>query len=472
MTTFKEVRVRFAPSPTGPLHIGGARTALFNWLFAKGNNGKFILRIEDTDAERSKKEFEKDLMDGLNWLGLEWDEFYRQSDRKNIHREYLEKLLEEGRVYRCFCTKDELEAQRQSMLTQGLAPKYAGVCRDLDEADIKKRLDRGDSYVLRFKVPETKVQFKDMIRGNISFDTAIMGDVVVARSLDDPLYNFAVVIDDHLNEITHVIRGEEHISNTPRQILLMSALGFNIPEFGHMPIILNPDRSKMSKRFSDTSFSGYIKNGYLSEAMVNFLAYLGWHPKEDKEIMSLDELVSEFDIKRVQKGGAVFNEEKLNWLNSNYITNLDVKTFAEMAGEFVPKKWKLTPEILETVRSRIEKLSDIKDLVDFYFEIPDYDAELLRWRGGPLHDSAIHLKESLDYLESVDEKNFTRDYLEKSFMEKLTDKNRGDTLWPLRVALSGKSASPGPFEIMGAIGKKETLKRVEAAIKKTGMLDL
>jgi len=236
MNSKNKVRVRFAPSPTGDLHIGGARTALINWIFAKANDGQFVLRIEDTDVERSKTEFEEDIKKGLKWLGIEWDEFHKQSERANIHREHLEKLLEEGKIYYCFCTKEELEIERQAMLTQGLAPKYSGKCRMLKEDEVKEKLNGGGDHVLRFKIPKTKIQFKDMIRGSIEFDTSIMGDMVVARDLDKPLYNFAVVVDDNLNEITHVIRGEDHISNTPRQILIMNALGFDIPKFAHLPL--------------------------------------------------------------------------------------------------------------------------------------------------------------------------------------------------------------------------------------------
>ena len=472
MTASKKVKVRFAPSPTGLLHVGNARTALFNWIFARANGGTFVLRIEDTDTARSKPEFEKDITEGLEWLGLGWDEYYKQSERTDIYREYLEKLLGEGRIYYCFCAKDELEIQRQAMLTQGLAPKYMGTCRNLDKEEVKKRLDRGDEHVLRFRIPETKIEFKDMVRGRISFDTSIMGDVVVARDLDNPLYNFAVVIDDALNEITHVIRGEDHISNTPKQILIINALGFKVPEFGHVPLILNPDRSKLSKRFTDTALRDYKDDGYLAPAMVNFLAFLGWHPKENKDVMNIDEIVKEFDITRAQKGGAVFDIEKLNWLNSSYIKELDLEEFIKATEKYISKGWKLTPAMAETVRGRIEKLSEVKNLVDFYFELPEYDPELLRWRGGPLKDSALHMKETLEFLRSVPEEEFAQAKLEKELLSKLPKESRGDTLWPVRVALSGKSASPGPFEIMGAIGKKESITRIEEAIKKTGMLDI
>ena len=472
MTSKSKVRVRFAPSPTGPLHIGSARTALFNWIFAKAQGGTFVLRIEDTDKERSKPEYEEDIKEGLSWLGLEWDEFYRQSERTDIYKKYLEKLLKEGRAYYCFCTKEELEIERQAMLTQGLAPKYSGKCRALKEKDVKERLDRGREHVIRFKVSDTKIQFKDLIRGSISFDTALMGDMVIARNLDEPLYNFAVVIDDSLIGITHVIRGEDLISSTPRQILLMKALGFEEPQFAHLPMILNPDRSKMSKRFADTALSQYREEGYLKEAMVNFLAFPGWHPKEDKDVMTIEEIIKEFDIKRVQKGGAVFDMDKLNWFNANYIREISPEKFAELAKAYLPKSWKLTPEITETVKGRVEKLAEVKGLVDFYFELPEYDTSMLQWRGKSVHDASIHMKEGLELLESIPESDFKKESLEKEFLAKLPNDERGDTLWPMRVALSGKKVSPGPFEIMEALGKKESERRITQAIEKTGMLDI
>ena len=464
--------MRFAPSPTGRLHIGSARTALFNWIFAKANNGTFVLRIEDTDKERSKPEFEEDIKDGLIWLGLDWDEFVRQSDRAGVHREHLEKLLDEGRVYYCFCTVEELEDERQVMLTQGLAPKYSGKCRDLTDADVKERLNKESSHVLRFKVPDTKIQFKDMIRGDISFNTSLMGDMAVARDLDKPLYNFAVVVDDALGGITHVIRGEDLLSSTPLQILIMNALGFDVPKFAHLPMILNPDRSKMSKRLMDTALVDYIEDGYLKEAMVNFLAFLGWHPKDNKEVMGIEEIIKEFDIGRVQKGGAVFNVDKLNWLNSNYMKEIDVSVFIEMAKDYLPKDWKLTPAMAVSVRGRVEKLGEVRDLVAFYFELPEFSAELLRWKKGTMQDAAIHLKRGLESIEKIPEDKFTREFLEREILDKLTKESRGSTLWPMRVALSGKSASPGPFEIMEALGKKESERRISEAIKKTGMLNI
>src|SRR3990167_7359277 len=341
MPDSKKVRVRFAPSPTGLLHIGSARTALFNWLFARGNGGVYILRIEDTDKERSKKEHEEDILSGLKWLGLDHDEFYRQSERGDVYRKYLEQLLGEEKAYYCFCSKEKLQAEREGMLAEGRAPKYTGTCRGISRSEAQSKKEAGEESVIRLKISGTKNSFKDIIRGEITFDGALMGDSVIAKDLDNPLYNFVVVIDDIWSEITHVIRGEDHISNTPRQIALMDALGFEKPKFAHLPMILNPDRSKMSKRFSDTALREYIQKGYVREALINFIGLLGWHPEGDREIVRIEDLIREFSLEKVQKGGAVFNEEKLNWLNNLYIKQMDNGAFVEMAKGFIPESWRL-----------------------------------------------------------------------------------------------------------------------------------
>lgn len=468
-----KIRVRYAPSPTGPHHIGGARTALFTWLFARsqgglpaGRQGTFILRIEDTDRERSKPEFEEDIKNTLTWLGLNWDEFYRQSERSGLYEEHLKKLFKEGWVYYCFCDKEELEAERQAMMAQGLAAKYSGRCRHLTKDEIEGKLGTRESYVLRLKMPETKLTFKDLIRGQISFDTTLIGDVIVAKDFNQPLYNFAVVVDDALMNITHVIRGEEHISNTPIQIVTAQALGFELPHFAHLPLILNPDRTKMSKRFADTSIKEYINRGYLKEAMVNFLTYLGWHPKEDKEIMNLEEIIKEFDLARVQKGGAVFNPEKLDWLNGYYLKNLDVEELLPRAQAFVPPEWRLTPAILNSVRGRITNLGELKELVGFFHKLPDYPAELLQWKDTDQATTAANLARGLELINAIPEDNFNQKFIEDSLMAAIAKENRGDILWPLRVALAGLRNSPSPFEIMGALGKNESIKRIHSAVEK------
>jgi len=326
-TAGKSIRVRFAPSPTGPIHIGSIRTALFNWLFARKYGGTFVLRIEDTDKERSEKRYDDELLEGLSWMGLNWDEGpqtasdagqlaldgaahekgefgpYRQSERTAIYHKYLQQLIESGDAYYCYCSKEDIEAQRQMMLAQGLPPKYSGHCRNLAAPPEGKSPE-----VIRFKTPEVKVEFKDLVRGKVVFDAALFGDFIIAKDLDSPLYNFAVVVDDALMEISHVIRAEDHLSNTPKQILMGRALGFDEPIFAHIPLILNADRSKMSKRFADTALLNYRERGYVPEAMLNFLALLGWHPRGDKEVLSREELIAEFDIDRVQQSGAIFNE--------------------------------------------------------------------------------------------------------------------------------------------------------------------
>ncbi len=463
-----KVRVRFPPSPTGLLHIGNVRTALFNWLFAKGHNGQFILRIEDTDKERSRPEFEENIKSGLKWLGLNWDEFYKQSERIDIYKKYLEQLLQENKAYYCFCSKEDLEAEKQALMSQGIQPKYSGKCGNLRKDEIKERLERKDSYVLRFRVQNTILSIKDIIRGTVKFDTSLIGDLIIARNLDEPLYNFAVVVDDALMEITHVIRGEEHLSNTPRQVLIAQALGFTSPQFAHLPLILNPDRSKMSKRFSDTALKDYISSGYLKEAMINFLGYLGWHPREDKEIMSLEELANEFDLGRVQKGGAIFNPEKLNWLNGYYLNKLDISEFIEIAKQFIPSHWHLTEPIVASVKGRIKKFSEFKELVDFYFELPNYDKELLKWKDLELVKIVDSLKKTLLFIENTEPDEFSAEHLEEGLNNLTESGKRGELFWPVRVALSGKSASPGPGEIMEALGKEETLKKIKFAIEKCG----
>ncbi|MBI3088932.1 MAG: glutamate--tRNA ligase [Candidatus Colwellbacteria bacterium] len=462
------VKVRYAPSPTGPHHIGGARTALFNWLFARREKGIFVLRIEDTDRERSKPEFEEEIKNTLQWLGLNWDEFYRQSERLPLYEEHLKKLLNENWIYYCFCSKEELEAERQAMMAGGLAAKYSGRCRNLSKEQVQKHLEAGESYTLRLKMPETKLTFKDLIRGQITFDTTLIGDVIIAKDFNQPLYNFAVVVDDALMNITHVIRGEEHISNTPLQIVLAKALELPLPQFAHLPLILNPDRSKMSKRFADTSLKEYIDGGYLMEAVVNFLAYLGWHPKEDKEVMGLEEIVKEFDLNRVQKGGAVFNPEKLDWLNSHYMKNLPLEELIPRARQFVPPEWQMTPAIVNSVRGRIKDMSELKELAAFYFQLPEYPANLLQWQEADLPATASNLLRALELVSAIPEEKFNQKFLEESLLAAIVRENRGDILWPLRVALSGLKASPSPFEIMEALGKEESLHRINLAIEKIG----
>lgn len=474
------VRVRMAPSPTGPLHIGGARTALFNWLFARKHDGKFILRVEDTDRERSEKKYEDELLAGFSWLGLDWDEGplpnggekgpygpYRQSERTAIYKKYLEMLLENGSAYYCYCTKEELEAQRDAMASQGLPPKYSGRCRNL-----KSPPPGSNPEVIRFRVPEEKVEFKDLIRGKVSFDASLFGDIVIAKNLESPLYNFAVVVDDELMKISHVIRGEEHLPNTPKQLLMQRALGFREPIYAHIPLILNSDRSKMSKRFADTALVQYRERGYLPEAIVNFLALLGWHPKDDREVFSKDNLIKEFDLERAQQAGAAFNEEKLNWLNREYLKDLSDKQIADMLKPIILKEnLEVSDGALEKIvkaeRGRAETLRDFIEQGKFFFSAPEYETALLVWKESTPDETLAALKNVRKEFEKMDSQQFSHETISAAVTYTIEEGvKRGAVLWPLRVALSGLRASPDPIDIAEALGKDESEKRLDTAIRK------
>ena len=467
----ENVRVRIAPSPTGPFHIGTARTALFNWLFAKSRGGKFILRIEDTDLERSDPIYEKDIIKGLEWLGLKWDEGpYRQSERLDIYEKYVRKLLEEKTAYYCFCSKEELESDREAMLSQGLAPKYSGKCRNLSEEE-RKTLAAKKSSVIRFKTPAASVAFNDSVRGHIVFDSSLIGDMVIAKNPRTPLYNFAVVIDDFEMNISHVIRGEDHVANTPKQILLQEALGFSRPHYAHLPLILSKDRSKLSKRYAETSLNDYVNEGYLPEAVVNFLTLLGWHPTEDREIISAEETIKDFSLKRVQKAGAVFNIEKLNWLNAQYAKIVPDERLFELLRPFIQnKEWIGEKEkilkIIVVEKGRMKLLSDFPPLAEMYFRLPDYAPEMLIWQNTSKEISAAALREAVKVLAAFEKERFSAPDLEK-FLAPLAEKyGKGGIFWPLRMALSGQKNSAGPLEIMAVLGKDESLRRLDVAAEK------
>lgn len=473
------VRVRIAPSPTGLLHFGTARTALFNWLFARHIGGKFILRIEDTDTERSTRDFEADIVTGLRWLGLDWDEGpdvgglfgpYRQSERLDLYAEHLQRLLDEDKAYHCFCTKEQLDGDRQEMQTQGSTPVYVGRCSALTKEEQERRIAAGEASVIRLRVEGGTIDFHDIIRDTVSMQTALIGDIIIARSLALPLYNFAVVVDDHLMQISHVIRGEDHISNTPKQIAVQRALGFATPEYAHLPLILAPDRSKLSKRYIETSLNDFRAQGYLPDALVNFMAFIGWHPTDDREVLSREELIGEFDLERVQKGGGVFNLEKLEWLNAQHIKQLPIDILIEELTPFIPQEWSAQQDLLRQVvaveQDRLKKLTDFAESAAFFFKIPEYDRDLLAWKGVVASVTKANLQAVLEVLKEVPENQFIKDGLESVLMPLADAKGRGDVLWPLRVSLSGKKASPGPFEIMPVLGKTEVLYRIATAVEK------
>lgn len=487
----KNIRVRIAPSPTGALHIGTARSALFNYLFAKKNKGKFILRIEDTDKERSELRWVQDILDGLKWLGIEWDEGpdidgkfgpYKQSQRGDIYKKYLSKLLKEDKAYYCFCTAEELESKRQDQMSRGLAPKYDRTCAHLPGEIIQKNLVDKKPSVIRFRVENKKVKFDDIIRRDVEFDMSLTGDIVIAKDFDTPLYNFTAAVDDFEMQISHVIRGEDHISNTPKQLLLQDAMGFPHPEYGHLPLILAPDRSKMSKRFGAVSVIDYKEQGYLPEALVNFMALLGWNPGTEEEIFSLSRLAKEFSIDKAQKAGAIFNIQRLDFLNGFYIREKPIEKLTELCLPYLKKAGLLVEgqktqsalqKIIEVSKTRMKKLSEIPELSDFFFKDKlSYDSELFRWQkmqDGEVRESLAYSEKILSEIKKWDLKNLETELLsatEKFNLEKnYPEKNKGYLLWPLRVALSGKKASPSPFEIADILGKEKTLKRVQEAIK-------
>lgn len=465
----KEIRVRFAPSPTGPLHIGVVRTAIFNWLFAQHEGGKFLLRIEDTDKERSKKKFEKEILENLEWLGLQWnDDPVHQSERVGIYRDYLKKLLDEHKAYYCFCTPEELELERQAQLSQGLPPRYGGRCKTLSDKEVTARLKKKPA-VIRFKIPDAMVTVNDLVRGKVEFNNGLVGDIIIAKGLEEPLYNFAVVIDDFLMEITHVIRGEDHLSNTPKQIAIQEALGIPPLIYAHLPLILGPDKKKLSKRFAEKSTSDYRTEGYLPEALLNFLVLLGWHPEKDREVLSREEMITEFGLKRVQKGGAVWNQEKLDWLNAHYIRKMDDEELRKVLLPFIPSEWKkhhALRKIVHGTKQRLGKLSDFVKEAEFFFDLPEYPRGLLIWQ--TTSDAAIvqNLKSVLEILKGIKENEFGRGEFESGIMRLANELGRGEVLWPLRVALSGKDASPDPLELLDILGKDESVKRIKTALKK------
>lgn len=446
------IKTRIAPSPTGKLHIGTARSALFNYLFAKKQKGIFVLRIEDTDKARSKKEFEDDILEELRWLGIKWDEFYRQSERMGMYKKYIEKLLEQGRAF--YCPHNQEETKGKVHFCENRDKKYQGV--------------------IRFKTPRDKeIEFNDIVRGNVRFNTNEVGDFSIAKSPEEPLYNLAVVVDDYEMAITHIIRGEDHISNTPKQILLQQALGFLPPVYVHLPLVLGPDKKKLSKRHGATSVAEFRAEGYLPEAIVNMLAFLGWNPGDTREFFRLQELVQEFSLERIKKGGAVFNIDRLNFVNQHYMKTLPLEYVTKQAkdlflhryGEDAVKNTEKLKEIVALGRDRSKTIKELVESMDFIFTSPLYSPELLSWKGEVRENIKKNLLASINLIEKISPERYNENELEELFFS-IGKEERGLLLWSLRVALCGKKISPGPFEIAEVLGKYETLKRIHYAIKK------
>lgn len=465
------VRVRFAPSPTGHLHIGGARTALFNWLFARHHKGKFILRIEDTDRSRSTEEYIESIIEALKWLGLDWDEGpFRQTDRMEIYKKYAYKLLEEGKAYRCYCTPEELEQRRKQAMQEGKPPRYDRRCRQIKELLPKP-------FAIRFKMPlEGETVVNDLVKGKVVFKNSELEDLVILRSDGNPTYNFCVVVDDFDMKITHVIRGEDHLNNTPKQIHIYHALGMNPPEFAHIPMILGKDRSRLSKRHGATSVLAYRDEGYLPDAVVNYLARLGWS-HGDQEIFTRQELIEYFSLEQVGKANAVFDPEKLLWLNSEYIKLSSEEKLFELVKPFLIKEGYLKEDetvdlkwICKAIKSLKERCRTLKELAHAmrYYLVDYVDIEPKAKEKYINAETIPILKEITDKLEAVEE--FTQSRIEKIFMDMVNEKGLklGQIAQPVRVAITGSTVSPGIYEVLEIVGKERAIKRLRRVIDASG----
>lgn len=505
------IRVRFAPSPTGFLHIGSLRTALYNFLFAKHHGGAFILRIEDTDQARLVPGAIESIVETLSWAGITWDEGpclqtangrrqivergghgpYLQSERLGFYKKYVIELVAKGSAYRCFCSEERLAEMRKQQMAAKLPPRYDRRCRTLTAREVAAELERKTPSVIRLAVPrQGETVVNDLIHGEVRFQNALIDDQVLMKSDGFPTYHLAVVVDDHLMDISHVIRGEEWLPSTPKHILLYQAFGWDIPQFAHLPLLLNADRSKLSKRTGDVAVESYRENGYLPEALVNFIALLGWNPRADQEKYTLNELVKSFEIEKVNRGGAVVNFEKLKWLNGAYIREMGsdrlalaalpwLKKVGYIEGEGSEKlfalrlgreiSWSYLEAVVRVIRQRLEVLSDIDSLASFFFVSElEYLPELLIWKKSTLETTRERLTQLKQFLSLRNGNEWTPKFLEEKIKSWIGEEHldTGEVLWPLRVALTGREASPGPFEVAAALGRERSLERIEGAIKK------
>ncbi|MCG3085543.1 glutamate--tRNA ligase [Anoxybacillus sp. LAT_35] len=484
----QEVRVRYAPSPTGHLHIGGARTALFNYLFARHHHGKFIVRIEDTDIERNVEGGEQSQLENLKWLGIEYDESvdkdggygpYRQTERLHIYRQYTNELLEKGYAYKCFCTPEELEQEREAQKAAGIAaPQYSGKCRHLTPEQVQQLESEGKPYTIRLKVPEGKVyEFEDMVRGRVSFESKDIGDWVIVKANGIPTYNFAVVIDDHLMKITHVFRGEEHLSNTPKQLMVYEYFGWKPPKYAHLTLIVNENRKKLSKR--DESIiqfvSQYKELGYLPEAMFNFFALLGWSPEGEEEIFTKEELIRMFDVSRLSKSPSMFDKQKLTWMNNQYIKKLDLDRLVELSLPHLIRAGRLPKQMTD------EQKQWARDLIALYQEQMSYGAEIVEL-------SELFFKQEIEYDEEAKAvlageqvpnvlkafyeqmeqlATFDSDHIKAAIkaVQKETGQKGKNLFMPIRVAVTGQTHGPELPEAIRLLGKEAVLSRLVKFIR-------
>lgn len=477
----QKVVTRFAPSPTGDPHVGNIRTALFVWLFARHYGGKFILRIEDTDQDRLVPGSLEKIKQSLEWLGLNWDEYYEQSKRLDIYQKYAEQLLAQGSAYRCFCSKERLDEMRQVQTASHQSPRYDRKCFNLTKDEINVLLKKKIPYVIRFKIPEQgSILFDDLIRGQIVFQNCELDDQVILKSDGFPTYHLAVVVDDHLMDVTHVLRAEEWLSSTPKHILIYQALKWQPPKFAHLPMILGPDKSKLSKRHGAVSVLQYKEQGYLPQAIVNFLAFLGWNPGTNQEIFNLSELVEKFNIGRVQKGAAIFNLDRLNWHNKFYIKNMPQKELVEKCLTYLPEDSRKKvenseinfDEVVKAEKERLITLGDINELTEYLFcDILEYDQQLLFWKEMTQKRLLEALSFAMELILNLKSTEFSTENIQKALLHsaKSFSSDRGELLWPMRVALSGQKASLPPADLIHILGVDKSIRRLEAGIKKVGM---
>ncbi len=501
----KPVRTRFAPSPTGYVHIGSLRTALFSFLYARHNNGAHILRIEDTDQNRFVEGSLESMLEIFNIVGVEFDEGpyiqngkieqkgdygpYIQSERKNqgIYQKYAEQLVVEKKAYYCFCSEQRLDEVRKEQVALKKPPMYDRHCRYLSETEITSQLadfkKDGKNPVIRFAIPqEGQTVIHDLIYGDVTYENKVLDDQVILKSDGFPTYHLAVVVDDHLMEISHVVRGEDWIPSTPKHILIYQALGWQPTQFAHLPNILNPDKKKLSKRQGDVSVEDFLKKGYLPQVLLNFIAFLGWNPKTDQEIFSLAELIEQFELSKINKSGAVFDPNKLDWISSQYIRKMPIGDLVEKLTPYWQESFgkeviqNTSANFLQTVatleQERLKKLSEIGERTQYFFSAPKYEGSLLVWKKSAAQTTKANLEKLSAFLTPLALDQFSKENLEvllKGFIED-NQLDNGSVLWPLRVALTGQEKSPGPFEVAAALasglGKDEILRRLQTAITK------
>ena len=476
-----EIRVRIAPSPSGNLHIGTARTALFNYLFAKKEGGKFILRIEDTDAERTKQEYIDNIFDSLKALGLNWDEGpdvggpygpYTQSERFDIYPKYAQILLDKGYAYECWCTNEELEQEKEEAVKNHKPYVYSRKCLNITPEQKEQYIKEGRKPSIRFKVEHKELIFNDMVKGELKFDTSLIGDFVIMKSNGTPTYNFAVVIDDMLMKISHIIRGEDHISNTPKQILIYEALGAKVPEFGHLGMILAPDRSKLSKRHGATAVSDFVKEGYLTDALINFVALLGWAPSDSVEIKTVDEIAKDFRIKEISSSNSIFEYDKLNWMNGQYIKKMDISKLTDMIIPFLSDY-----DLSELTREKLEKMVEITrepltTLKDIQNDVPYFFGEIV-----PLDEVKELLTTELSknvlnkFIELAQKWDFNNEQELHDDLQKLRDDFKAnfgykpkETMWAIRAAVTGRTRGADMVGILTILGKDKVLERTKKAM--------